>query len=41
MVRQMSQQIAAEKDPAKLRELVEKMQQAAAQVPAEMKPPST
>jgi zinc protease len=37
MVRQMSQQIAAEKDPAKLREMIEKMQQGAAQVPAEMK----
>ncbi|HXY39193.1 MAG TPA: pitrilysin family protein [Vicinamibacteria bacterium] len=38
MVRQASQQIAAEKDPARLREMIEKMQQAAAQVPPEMKP---
>ena len=38
MVQQASQQIAAEKDPAKLREMVEKMQQMAEQVPAEMKP---
>ena len=38
MVRQASQQIAAERDPAKLREMVDKMQQMATQVPAEMKP---
>ena len=38
MVREASQQIAAEKDPARLREMIDKMQQAAGQVPAEMKP---
>jgi predicted Zn-dependent peptidase len=38
MARQMSQQIAAERDPARLRELIEKMHQGAGQVPAEMKP---
>ncbi len=38
MVRQASEQIAAETDPARLRERVEQMQQMAAQVPAEMKP---
>ena len=38
MVKQASQQIAAEKDPAKLREMVDKMQPMAGQVPAEMKP---
>jgi predicted Zn-dependent peptidase len=38
MVRQMSQQIAAEKDPARLRELIGKMQESVARVPAELKP---
>jgi predicted Zn-dependent peptidase len=38
MVRQASEQIAAETDPAKLRERVDEMQQMSAQVPAEMKP---
>jgi predicted Zn-dependent peptidase len=38
MVRQASQQIAAETDPAKVRERVDEMQQMAAQVPPEMKP---
>jgi predicted Zn-dependent peptidase len=38
MVRQATQQIAAEKDPAKLKEMVERMQQMATQAPAEMKP---
>ncbi len=38
MVRQASEQIAVETDPAKLRARVEEMQQMAAQVPAEMKP---
>jgi predicted Zn-dependent peptidase len=38
MVRQASEQIAAETDPAKLRERVDEMQQMAAQVPPEMKP---
>jgi hypothetical protein len=38
MVRQASQQMAAEKDAAKLRETIEKMQQMAGQVPPEMKP---
>ena len=33
-----SQQIAAEKDPAKLEQMVEQMQQMGGQVPAEMKP---
>jgi predicted Zn-dependent peptidase len=38
MVKQASQQIAAEQDPAKLREMVDKMRPMAGQVPAEMKP---
>jgi predicted Zn-dependent peptidase len=38
MVRQATQQIAAEKDEAKLAEMIAKMQGAAAQVPPEMKP---
>ena len=38
MVRQASQQIAAEKDPARLRQMVEQMQQMTGQVPPEMKP---
>ena len=38
MVRQASQQIAAETDPAKLRQMVDEMQQMTGQVPAEMKP---
>jgi predicted Zn-dependent peptidase len=38
MVRQASQQIAAETDPAKLRQMVDQMRQMAGQVPAEMKP---
>jgi predicted Zn-dependent peptidase len=38
MVRQAVEQIAAETDPAKLRERVDEMQQMASQVPAEMKP---
>jgi predicted Zn-dependent peptidase len=38
MVRQATQQIAAEKDPAKLAETIQKMQAMAGQVPAEMKP---
>jgi predicted Zn-dependent peptidase len=38
MVRQATQQIAAEKDSAKLAETIQKMQAMAGQVPAEMKP---
>jgi zinc protease len=38
MVRQASQQIAAEKDPARLKEMADQMQQMAEKVPAEMKP---
>jgi predicted Zn-dependent peptidase len=38
MVRQASQQIAAEKDPARLRQMVEQMKQMTGQVPPEMKP---
>jgi predicted Zn-dependent peptidase len=38
MVRQASQQIATEKDAAKIRQMVDEMQQMAGQVPAEMKP---
>jgi predicted Zn-dependent peptidase len=38
MVRQATQQIEGEADAAKLQEMVAKMQQVAAQVPAEMKP---
>ncbi len=38
MVRQATQQIAAEKDPAKVKQMVEQMQQMESQVPAEMKP---
>jgi predicted Zn-dependent peptidase len=38
MVRQASQQIAAESDAAKLQEMVAQMQQMAEKVPAEMKP---
>ena len=38
MVRQASEQIAAETDAAKLRERLDEMRQMAAQVPAEMKP---
>ena len=38
MVKQASQQIAAETDRAKLQQMVERMQQMAGQVPPEMKP---
>jgi predicted Zn-dependent peptidase len=38
MVRQASQQIAAETDKAKLQQMIEQMQQMAGPVPAEMKP---
>ena len=38
MVRQATQQIADEKDPAKVKQMVEQMQQMASQAPAEMKP---
>ena len=38
MVRQASQQIEGETDPAKLQEMVAQMQQMGAQAPAEMKP---
>jgi predicted Zn-dependent peptidase len=38
MVRQASQQIAAETDPAKLQQMVGQLQQMGSQVPAEMKP---